>query len=144
MTSVRHLGIVVADLDRSLAFYRDLLGFRIEKTADEQGAFLDSILGLRRAEARTVKLRGDGETLIELLLFRNPPSDLSPPPPLTRRGPTHLALTVTQLDALHARLTAAGVECTTAPRVSPDGRVKVTFCRDPDGTWLEMVEILSR
>ena len=46
---IRHTGIVVADLEASLKFYQDILGFSIVKKMDETGDFIDNILSnLRR------------------------------------------------------------------------------------------------
>jgi catechol 2,3-dioxygenase-like lactoylglutathione lyase family enzyme len=145
MTLVRHVGIVVRDLDRSLAFYRDLLGLAIVRQMDERGPFLDAILGMNGAQVRTVKLAAPGDNVqIELLAFTEPAPQIGGAPNLTRVGPTHVAFTVDDLDGLHQRMAAAGIRFTTKPRTSPDGRAKVTFCHDPDGTALELVEVLVR
>jgi catechol 2,3-dioxygenase-like lactoylglutathione lyase family enzyme len=142
---VRHIGIVVRDLGRSLAFYRDLLGFEIVREMDEHGPFLDAILDMTGAKVRTVKLAApDDGVQIELLAFTEPAPQIGGAPELTRIGPTHVAFTVEDLDRLHRRLEAAGTRFTTRPQTSPDGRAKVTFCRDPDGTALELVEAIAR
>ena len=144
MTQLRHVGIVVRDLERALRFYRDLLGFREARTMDEGGPFLDAILGLRGARVRTVKLEASaGGAQVELLAFDQPATEIAASPPLHRSGPTHIAVTVDNLERLYERMHRAGVEFTTAPRVSPDGGAKVTFCRDPDGTYVELVELVA-
>jgi len=142
MTGLRHVGIVVRDLGAALKFYRDILGFREARTMREEGGFLDAILGMTRASVRTVKLQGASGGQIELLSFRAPNVEIGASPGLTRSGPTHIAVTVDDVDALYAKLTGAGFECTTQPLVSPDGGAKVTFCRDPDGTYVELVQVL--
>ncbi|MFN4276628.1 MAG: VOC family protein [Ferrovibrio sp.] len=145
MTMLRHVGIVVSDLERALFFYRDLLGFSEARIMDESGDFIDAILGMNKAHLRTVKLASaDNASQIELLEFMNPlVRDINRNIDLSTRGPTHIALTVDGLEALHQRMSAAGVEFTTAPRRSVDGRALVTFCRDPDGTYVELVELLE-
>jgi len=143
MTAVRHIGIVVGDLERAVSFYCDLLGFKVARRMQENGPFVSAILGMPDADLETVKLAGDNEAQVELLSFRNPTASAAPPG-LTRKGPTHMALTVENIDALHERMRAAGVSFTTAPRLSPDGGAKVTFCQDPDGTFLELVELQNR
>lgn len=140
MISVRHIGIVVGDLDRSLEFYCGLLGMSVVRRALENGPFVSAILGMNDAEVETVKMSGADVAQVELLAFRSPRSSEAPPG-LTRRGPTHMALTVDNLDELHIRMRAKAVPFTTAPLVSPDGKAKVTFCQDPDGTYLELVEV---
>jgi len=136
------MGIVVSDMNVSLAFYRDLLGLRDAAVANEAGDFLDGLLGMTGARVATVKLAGEnGPALLELLCFEAPlPSEATP---LNAIGPTHVALTVTDLDALYRRIIAAGYQFNTPPKVSPDGTAKVAFCRDPDGTFIELVEILG-
>jgi catechol 2,3-dioxygenase-like lactoylglutathione lyase family enzyme len=142
---VRHIGIVVRDLDRSLAFYRDLLGLALVRQMDETGPFIDAILGMNAAKVRTVKLAAPGDGVqIELLAFTEPAPQIGGAPSLTRVGPTHVAFTVEDLDGLHQRMAAAGTQFTTKPQTSPDGRAKVTFCRDPDGTALELVEVIAQ
>ena len=142
MTSVRHMGIVVSDLERSLHFYRDLIGLRDAVINEETGPFIDGLLDIPDAKIQTVKLAGENSTTsIELLCFKNPsPKE---PTPLNAVGPTHVALNVSDLDELFTRLSEAQVPFNTPPRVSPDGCAKVAFCQDPDGTFIELVELLK-
>jgi catechol 2,3-dioxygenase-like lactoylglutathione lyase family enzyme len=111
---------------------------------DEKGPFLDAILGMNGARVRTVKLANSADAAqVELLAFEDPTPEVGAAPSLVHAGPTHIAVTVDRLDDLYGRMRAAGVTFTTEPRVSPDGGAKVTFCRDPDGTALELVEVLK-
>lgn len=138
----RHFGIVVADLERSLAFYGGLLGFAVARRMEEEGPFIDAVLGLPATRVTTVKLEAEpGGVQIELLHFHSHPDPAPRPPQPWSVGPTHMAFTVTGLPDLYRRLSAAGTTFTTPPRLSVDGRALVTFCRDPDGTLLELVEL---
>ena len=70
MENIRHLGLVVADLERALEFYRDLLGLHIQGKTDEKGSFISKILATKNIEVKTVKLSADdNSTRIELLKF---------------------------------------------------------------------------
>ncbi len=139
MTVVRHVGIVVSDMEKALRFYRDLIGLRDAEVVTESGPFIDGLLGMRNTKIRTAKLAGaDGPTLIELLVFDSPGGTEATP--LNAIGPTHVALTVADLDELYRRLSAAGIAFNAPPRLTPDGGAKVAFCRDPDGTYIELVE----
>jgi glyoxylase I family protein len=141
---LRHAGIVVTDLDRSLHFYRDLLGLRVSRSMEEAGAYLDNMLGLPDVRVTTVKLAApQGAALVELLHFQSPPTPPGPPRQVFHRGPSHLAFTVDDLEATYTRLIRAGVPFNAPPQLSPDGLAKVTFCLDPDGTPIELVEILE-
>ena len=69
---VRHIGIVVNNMENSLKFYQDLLGLKIIKDMDEQGGYINNMLSLDDVQVRTVKLSaGIGNTLIELLDFKS-------------------------------------------------------------------------
>ena len=142
MTSVRHIGIVVGDLEKSLKFYRDLIGLQDAPVNEETGSFIDGLLDMPDAKIQTVKLAGENSTTsIELLCFEIPSPKASTP--LNAIGPTHVALNISDLDEMYNRLLEAQVPFNTPPRVSPDGCAKVAFCQDPDGTFIELVELLK-
>jgi catechol 2,3-dioxygenase-like lactoylglutathione lyase family enzyme len=144
ITSIRHAGIVVADLSRALAFWRDVLGFRVIRQMEESGSYLDRMLGLQNAKATTVKLAAPDGNLIELLHFHSHPDSAEWTGTPVSTGLTHLAFTVDDLAAEQARLTAAGVRFLSPSQVSPDGNVKVMFGVGPEGLLLELVEVLQK
>jgi catechol 2,3-dioxygenase-like lactoylglutathione lyase family enzyme len=144
MMELRHAGIVVTDLGRALHFYCDLLGLRILRSLEEQGAYLDNMLGHKDVRVTTVKLAaGPGGAILELLHFKSPEVPSAPGRGLFASGPSHVAFTVKDLDATFERLTQAGVPFNAPPQMAPDGLAKVTFCWDPDGTFIELVEMLE-
>jgi catechol 2,3-dioxygenase-like lactoylglutathione lyase family enzyme len=135
-----HTGICVSDVERSLRFYRDLLGFRYEHELEVAGEPSDTLLRLRGVQLRAVYLTRDG-VRIELLHFAGPPA-----PPRRERtvhelGLTHLSFRVADLDATLAALRAAGerVLDETIIRV-PDFQVAACFVVDPDGQLIELVQ----
>ena len=72
---IRHTGIVVADLEASLKFYQDILGFSIVKKMDETGDFIDNILLLENVKVTTVKMASSSGQMIELLKYQSHPAD---------------------------------------------------------------------
>ena len=142
--ALRHFGIVVQDLERALDFYGGLLELKVIRRMDEHGPFVDGILGQTAVSVTTVKMGGSsGETLLELLKFHSPEvMEQSNGRGLFGIGPTHLALTVSDLDVLCERLWAARIRFISAPQVSADGAAKVCFCSDPEGTPIELVQLL--
>tara|TARA_R110000744_G_scaffold350216_1_gene455841 strand:- start:1161 stop:1586 length:426 start_codon:yes stop_codon:yes gene_type:complete len=137
---IRHTGIVVSDIDKSLYFYNELLGFKIVKDAWETGTFINKIVGLSGVNVRTIKMDA-GPSLIELLYFKSHPTgaQLSS---LVSLGCTHIALTVDNLDNCFKMLKGENTFFVSEPQTSPDGKAKVAFCKDPDGTFIELVEEL--
>ena len=139
--AIRHFGIVVKDLEKELSFYRDLLGLKIVSAADESGEYLDNMLALGNVRVKTVKMSAEsGPTLVELLKFDSHHSDYPGRGTIFEKGPSHFAFTVNDLDECYRRLTEAGVRFNSPPQKSPDGRAKVTFCEDPEGNLIELVE----
>lgn len=142
ITDIRHTGIVVSDLERSLRFYVDLLGFTIKKRMDESGSYLENALALKGVKVTTAKLTAPNGGMIELLHFHTRTNEPRKPQGPSDLGTTHVALTVADLDSAYEKLSKAGVIFNCPPQNSPDGYAKLTFCKDPDGTLLELVQIL--
>ena len=140
--NVRHTGIVVGDLDAALHFYGELLGFKVNKRMEESGAYLDNMLGLKGVQVTTVKMAAPDGNLIELLYYHSHPRKARDQREICEVGVSHVALTVDDLALEHQRLRNAGVQFYAPPQLSPDGYAKVTFCRDPDGNPVELVEVL--
>lgn len=144
ISAVRHTGIVVADLERVLSFWCDALGFRVVKQMEESGSYLDAMLGLKNTRATTVKLQAPDGALVELLRFHSHPDQPAWQGTPYSTGFTHMAFTVEDIDAACRRLGAAGAEFFAPPQTSPDGNVKVTYGRGPEGMLFELVQVLKR
>ena len=138
---IRHTGIVVTNLEASLHFYRDLLGFQITKQMEEAGDYIDNISSLRNIKVTTVKMTSPTGQMIELLKYHSHPAEQR-----TREiceiGISHIAFTVDNLDIEYKRLKDKEIKFNSPPQLSPDGYAKVTFCRAPEGTLIELVEVL--
>ena len=142
---IRHIGITVTDMERSLVFYRDLLELIIERNMNESGQYINNMLSMKEVRVNTVKMSASdkGSTLIELLEFKSHPQKPDSNIDISKIGTSHVALTVDDLDQMYSKLTTAGVKFNTPPQYSPDGYAKVTFCHDPDGTPIELVQVLD-
>ena len=105
---VRHVGIVVNNMENSLKFYQDLLGFKIIRDMDEHGIYINNMLSLDNVQVRTVKLSaGTGNTLIELLDFKS--HDENDIRNYYTIGAAQVALTVDNLEDLYKHLTKNNV-----------------------------------
>jgi len=144
MENIRHLGIVVENINKSLVFYRDLLGLKIKRDMKEKGSYIDKVLGLRKVNVRTVKLAAKDGCLIELLNYHFPVSKKAGKNRINDIGCSHVAFTVKNIEKEYLFLSNKGVIFNSRPQESEDGLVKVVFCRDPDGTFVELVEILKK
>lgn len=142
---VRHIGISVTNMERSLKFYRDLLGLKIERSMSESGQYIDNMLSMKNVKVNTVKLSAQdkGPILVELLEFKSHPKTSEGKYEISKIGASHVAFTVDDLDEIYSKLTETGVKFNAPPQYSPDGYAKVTFCYDPDGTPVELVQVLD-
>ena len=142
--AIRHTGIVVTNLQESLRFWCNLLGFKVSKIMEESGPHVDGLMGLSDVNVTTAKLAAPDGNLIELLHFT---SHLDQPAwggtPYST-GLTHIAFTVDNLDELIGNLVAAGVEILGPPQIGPDRYAKVIYAKGPEGVLLELVELLPQ
>jgi catechol 2,3-dioxygenase-like lactoylglutathione lyase family enzyme len=147
ISSIRHVGIVVRNLDESIKFYCGILGLSIYKRHSEKpGQFIDKLVGINNVELEWVKVIIPNGGLIELLQYHSHPDPdifcnivMSPS---NRLGCSHISLTVKNLSRLYYELTENGYTCKSEPLYSPDGKVKILYCHDPDGVILELIEDL--
>ena len=139
---VRHVGIIVSDMEKSLKFYKDLLGLKIKSLVDEEGEYLDNMLSHKDVKSKIVKLYADnGNTLVELIMSKS--HENKKDRNFFTIGASHCAFTVDDLQKTYEYLLKNGVKFNAPPQSSPDGNVKVTFCEDPDGTPIELVEVIN-
>lgn len=118
--AIHHTSVIVAELERALAFYVDLLGLEIAGDRPEMaynGAWLKV-----------------GDQQLHLLELPNPDPCTGRPGHVGRDR--HTAFKVHELDEIEARLQRAGVAFTR----SRSGR-RALFCRDPDGNGIELIEV---
>ena len=142
LRNIRHTGIVVDDLDSSLFFYRDLLGMKVVRRMDEHGEYIDKVLSLHNVMVTTVKMSVADGQMIELLYYHSHPNGKEEKREIYSRGITHIAFTVDNLDVEYKKLLAEDVLFNASPQLSLDGAVKIAFCRAPEGTFIELVEVL--
>lgn len=142
--TIRHTGLVVADLDRALHFWCDVLGFNVMKQMEETGPHLDAMMGLTGVRVTTVKMAAPDGNLLELLRFHSHPDKPGWEGVPYSTGFTHIALTVDNLDELVTQLVQEGVRFPAPPQHSPDGYAKVVYAQGPEGVLLELVEVLTK
>src|SRR5215212_8136134 len=107
--AVDHINIVVADLERSLRFYTEVLGFVKTKDAYLEGDWIDRIVGLRGVKARAAFIVAPaGEPRLELLCYETPRGISSGENSRANTiGLRHIALRVDDMAATIASLRAA-------------------------------------
>lgn len=139
-----HVSVTSADLDRSVAFYCDLLGLPLIGRGESGEPELGTILGVPEVRLLWAEVDLGGGQLLELLQYLSPNGGALTPPDPARPGGTHIGLRVPDIDAMHARLSRADVPLRSKPveiREEGDWRgVRCVYASDPDGVTIEMVE----
>lgn len=142
-----HVGISVANLERSIEFYRSGLGMEVRGQGTfERGAYggkYEAVLGLPGATGRVVTLKGN-QLELELFEFSYPsPQRSDPRRPVCDHGITHFCIQVTDIEGEYQRLKAAGATFHCPPQEFP-GEAIVTYGRDPDGNVFELLQLIPK
>jgi len=145
MKALHHVGITVKDLDASIRFYHDVLGlpFSNEPSPWFDGPELGPAVGVPGAGLRQVSLLL-GDTTLELLEYKSPPSDTTQPLPSNNIGASHVAFLVDDIEQSMAELKAKGIEFFSDANVVDEGVLagwRWVYFADPDGYPLELVEV---
>ena len=141
MTStIRHTGIVVNDLDNSITFWCEIMGFNIQRKMLESGEKIDSMMGLKNVKVTTAKLSDKNGNLIELLKFESHPDLKEWQGKPYSTGISHLALTVDNFDETIKKLDKFDIKLKNKPIISNDKKVKVVYITCLEGLLLEIVE----
>ena len=137
-----HTGITVTNLERSVAFWQDVLGFELSHRAHHTGDLASEVTGVPGAEISIAVLKGYGHK-IELLEYLAPANrknvDLRP----CDIGSVHVALMVDNLDAVLSTIAASGWRAAGEPQTlntGPNTGKRVVYVRDPDGITIELMQ----
>ncbi len=134
--TAHHYGITVADLDRAIEFYRDVLGLDVlDRFAVSGPAFADAV-GVDGATGGFAHLDA-GSARVELVEYE-PEGDDADAGAVNRPGATHLGLAVEDVEAFHEGL-PSDVETISDPRTTESGAT-ILFVRDPEGNLIELIE----
>ena len=144
MKGLDHIGLTVSDIERSLSFWRDLLGCIETGRGVVEWEHLDQLVAIDDTRIEWVELQfGDGQK-IELQQYHRPPGAPVPGGAENEPGRSHVGLRVEALDDLFDRLHAAGVRSRSArPVTLARGSYagwRAVYVLDPDGYGIELME----
>lgn len=148
LDGVWHFSFSVADLDRSVAFYADLLGFTLVHRQEQHNAYTRRLVGYPDAHLRVAQLavpgqpRGRSSHDLELVEYVTPRGTRGDPG-ICNPGAAHLAVVALDAQATHERLSSAGVAFVSPPNAITAGVNAGGFAcyfRDPDDIVLELVQ----
>lgn len=139
---IHHFALTVADVDRSIAFYRDF-GLDLVSDREVDGDYVERITGVPGAHVRISHLSGFGHNL-ELLEYKQPPG-ADHARGMQDVGSAHVCFLTDDIDAECDRLRARGVSFRSPGPVTttsgPNRGGKGIYVEDPDGNAVEIVQL---
>ncbi len=145
LEDLHHVGLTVSDIERSITFYRDVLGMTLHRRRPHvdndyvalQTGYADVVLNVA-----SFKVSSESRQTLELVQYMNhagPPIETA----TNRPGSSHLCLTVNDLHGCYASLQAQGVRFKSEPvtiTAGPNAGGLVVYFYDPDGYTLELFQ----
>jgi len=142
---LHHVGLTVSDIERSIAFYRDVLGMTLHRRRPQvdndyvarQTGYPGVVLNVA-----SFKVSPESRQTLELVQYMNH-AGLPIETATNRPGSSHLCLTVNDLQGCYAALQAQGVRFKSGPvtiTAGPNAGGLVAYFYDPDGYTLELFQ----
>ena len=144
-----HVGVTVSDIDRSIAFYRDVLGLTFEGEITMQGEETDILFGGEGVVARVAYLNG-GDSIdcppVELICFKS--GVISYKADLMKTSISEICFVTQDIMADYERMKAQGAEFLSTPQhfdftASGFGKSIAVYFRDPDGIIQELMQYVD-
>jgi catechol 2,3-dioxygenase-like lactoylglutathione lyase family enzyme len=152
MLGVWHFSFTVSDMDRSVAFYRDVLGFQLIHRQEQSNAYTQRLVGYPDAHLRIAQFAVPGQhrgtsthdlELVEYVTPRGTRGDIG----ICNPGAAHLAFAVDDILVRYERMVAAGIRFFSPPNLITAGINEggyTCYFHDPDQIVLEMLQPRSQ
>ncbi len=134
-----HTGFVVKDIDKSVAFYKEVIGLEVAREIEREGDAPSQLLGYDDMHYKAALLNMGGGHKLELIQYMNPEPTDRPTEERNVLGASHLAFMVDDMQATFERILSGGGQKLNAPVEVAPSRV-CCYLQDPDGNWIELIE----
>ena len=142
--ALRHIGIVVSNLEKAVELYQDYLGCElVGEYPGLSGEYQEKLVGIKNVKMNVAILRTHDNNRIELLEYENSPGKKRKPVLSNDIGASHFALTVENIDNLYKSRNNFDVLFISEPLLSPDGFVKVAYAVLMNECIVELVQVLD-
>ena len=143
--ALNHVGLTVADLDRSIAFYTAIFEVTVEGPWDRTGPGVGKVTGYPGCSVRQAFLNfGRVDQLLELLEYTN--AGVVVDPANGNAGAGQFAVVVDDVDTLYAALLAKGHRFVSPPMTTSPNPLfygRIVYLIDPDGFRIELYQPLE-
>jgi catechol 2,3-dioxygenase-like lactoylglutathione lyase family enzyme len=144
ITSFFHTGFIVADLDQSIKFYQDVFGLTLAGRSERTGEFAESLLGIPNVHIKGGFLDLGAGHQLELIQYLSPEGSRAEFSKNDVRA-AHLAFLVVNIEEFYESSKSKGLTAVNSPASLHDdtGKLlrKAMYAQDPDGNWIELVEL---
>jgi catechol 2,3-dioxygenase-like lactoylglutathione lyase family enzyme len=149
IAGVLHFSFTVSDLERSVAWYTDVLGLELVHRQRQENAYTQVLVGIPGAVLEVAQFKlpgvspGASTHMLELVEYVTPRGPELASLATNAVGCAHLALLVTDLDERYERMVAQGVQFRNPPVTITEGANtggKACYFSDPDGITLELLQ----
>ena len=146
MRKIWHAGMVVTNLESAIEFYTKGLGLNLIDTPVVTGAGISSLVGYEGSHLKEAFLGTADQTTVmdsptlALIEYVHPRSSEKVTPERNAIGAGHVGFFVDGLDELFARLVDMGAG-TLGPPTDINDTTRGCYLTDPDGNWIELVEM---
>lgn len=142
ITGFNHTSFTVADMDKSVRFWTEMLGFKAASVSPRQGDWQEAVTGVADASLMVAHLYGHGHHVEFIQYLRGAIDGMPPQPALT--GAAHVCLEVDDIARTWNELLAAGA--TSQGRIAsvksgPVEDCRAGYIRDPNGIIIELLEL---
>lgn len=142
IAATNHTSFTVSDLNRSLAYFCDVLGFELLNRSPRDPAFIERVVAIPGADIEVAYVQAPGHRL-ELIEYRGPDGRRQVDSRPCDAGFAHVAFDVDDIDAVIAASENAGVRPLGPPQDldrGPNKGGRVVYTRDADGITVEFIQ----
>lgn len=142
---IHHVAIHAQDIDRMVAWYRDVVGFEVVEGsvfAWENSPEIDQIVGIKGSASKVAMMRA-ANAYIEFFEYQSPKATNTGRLAPSDRGYTHICLDVTDVQGEYERMTKNGMTFHAPPTIVEGGRIKTVYGKDPEGNIIELQELAA-
>ncbi|MEI0485982.1 VOC family protein [Brachyspira intermedia] len=147
LKEVMHIGITVSNIERSINFYRDILGLTLIGEALMEGKETDVLFAMNNCKVKIAYLNGSDNIItppIELLQFVSPET-IKDESKLNKISASEICFRVKDIEKVYKHLIDNNVECLSEPQEFDFtsygfSKSKALYFKDPDGIILELME----
>lgn len=149
--SIAHVGITVRDMEKSILFYRDVLGLELVGDMKMQGIETERLTQIKGAKLRVVYFNSNKDLKappIELIEFIGNKENNKPYEKISNSGISEICFYVDDIDKIYQNLKEKGVEFLSSPQLfdltnQGYGKSKAVYFRDNNGIVLELIEYIN-